>query len=496
LSKKSDAILEPLGPLPSSAAPASPRRAAGPAWLKTLSLNWFIPLLIIALWPLGRLIERDNGLDPYLARILILIGLNITLAVSLQLINGIAGQFSLGHAGFMAVGAYLGGYATTTYAPDFQDPASPLLFFLALTLVLAIAGLVLFALFLLIRRTARWVHPSLPSLLLVLIFAWLIIDIAAARRAETIGYATIWSRSILALCDLFFWLIAHGQPAALWLTAHLPAAWLKPLTFLLVLIGGGWCAAIAGLVVGLPTLRLRGDYLAIATLGFAEIIRVAFTTAQSFGGATGLSTPVYPNLAEDGLTAHYIFPWVYGLAILTILCVWRLSHSPKGRAIKAVREDEVAAAAVGIDPTRHKVLSFVIGAFFAGVAGAAYAHYDGYLNPNSFGILRSIELVVMVTLGGLGSIWGAVIAAAVLTWLPEFLRDPISWLGVAMKPFGGTTQSLNLPQGLLDGFTWVADNRMVIYSLLLIVAMLLRAVRLPAPLKFWRRPRPATNPLA
>ncbi len=493
LSKKSDTILEPHTALP-GLAHDPPGRC--PAWLSTLGLNWYIPLLLLALWPLGRIIERDNGLDPYLARVLILIGLNITLAVSLQLINGIAGQFSLGHAGFMAVGAYLGGYATLTYAPDFNDPASPLLFFVTLTIVLGLAGVILLLVFLVIRRTARWLHPALPGLLLVLVFAWIIIDIAAAREAQVVGYHTIWSRSILALSDLFSWLLTVGQPAATWITAHLPAGWLKPLTFLIAVIGGGWCAAIAGLVVGLPTLRLRGDYLAIATLGFAEIIRVAFTTAQSFGGATGLSVSVYPNFADVGITPHYIFPWVYGLAIITILCVWRLSHSPKGRAIKAVREDEIAAAAIGINPTSKKVASFVIGAFFAGVAGAVYAHYDGYLNPNSFGILRSIELVVMVTLGGLGSIWGAVVAAGVLTWLPEFLRDPMSWMDVAMKPFGGSAEALHMPDLLLNAFNWVAENRMVIYSLLLVVAMLLKTVRFPNAFKrLRRRKRPESNPL-
>jgi branched-chain amino acid transport system permease protein len=492
LSKKSDTILEPRAALPGLAPDV---QGAWPAWLKTLWLNWYIPVLLLGLWPLGRIIERDNGLDPYLARVLILIGLNITLAVSLQLINGIAGQFSLGHAGFMAVGAYLGGYATITYAPEFDNPATPLLFFIALTIVLGIAGVVLLVVFLVMRRTARWLHPALPGVLLVVVFAWIIIDIAAAREANVVGYGTIWSRSSLALSDLFSWLLTHGEPAATWITSHLPAGWLKPLTFLIALVGGGWCAAIAGLVVGLPTLRLRGDYLAIATLGFAEIIRVAFTTAHSFGGATGLSVAVYPNLADVGITPHYIFPWVYGLAIITILCVWRLSHSPKGRAIKAVREDEIAAAAIGIDPTRQKVMSFVIGAFFAGVAGAAYAHYDGYLNPNSFGILKSIELVVMVTLGGLGSIWGAVVAASVLTWLPEFLRDPMSWMDVAMKPFGGSAEALHMPEKLLAAFNWVAENRMVIYSLLLIVAMLLKTAHLPNMLKRKRRNRPETNPL-
>src|SRR5205814_2258529 len=132
--------------------------------------------------------------------------------------------------------------------------------------------------------------------------------------------------------------------------------------------------------------------------------------------------------------------------------IWRLTHSTRGRALRAVREDEIAAAAVGIDTTHFKVMAFVIGAFFAGLAGALYAHLDGYLNTNSFSFVRSIELVVMVTLGGLGSIWGAAIAALLLTALPELLRTAPNWM----------------PASAPSQLKWAAaktdDYRMVIYS--------------------------------
>jgi branched-chain amino acid transport system permease protein len=190
-------------------------------------------------------------------------------------------------------------------------------------------------------------------------------------------------------------------------------------------------------------------------------------------------------------TALRIFPWVYSAMLVTICVAWRLAHSAKGRALQAVREDEIAAAAIGISTTHHKVLAFVMGAFFAGVAGGLYAHYDGYLNPNSFGLMRSIEIVVMVTLGGLGSISGAVAAGAVLTWLPEFLRSPADWLVLVCRPLGAeSAEALHLPAWLMQGFTTVGENRMVFYSALLIGMMLVRPRGLLGGRELWRRPRP------
>jgi branched-chain amino acid transport system permease protein len=241
-------------------------------------------------------------------------------------------------------------------------------------------------------------------------------------------------------------------------------------------------AAVAGLVVGLPTLRLRGDYLAIATLGFAEIIRVAITNAQPLGGATGLQLGPWatPGDAEIDVVPRQIFPWVYGTAVVTTLVIWRLKRSPKGRALQAVRDDEIAAAAVGIDTTHHKVLAFVIGAFFAGVAGVLFAHYDAYLTPNSFGFLRSVEVVVMVTLGGLGSIPGAIVAAVVLTILPEALRSAPDWIP-PNAPTWVQPESVLAKEWVrarpvvLAPLTWVGAQRMVVYALLLIVIMVARA---------------------
>jgi len=192
----------------------------------------------------------------------------------------------------------------------------------------------------------------------------------------------------------------------------------------------------------------------------AEIIRIAIQNARPLGGALGLTgIPKYTN-----------FAWLYAVALVTIIVIWRLAYSAKGRAIMAVREDEIAAAAVGVDPTHHKVVAFVIGAFFGGVAGAAFALHERSITPSYFGFQKSIEIVAMVTLGGLGSISGAILAAVVLTLLPEVLR-PIS------------------------------EYRMIIYALLLITMMLLRPQGLLGGRELWPRrwrrpPTPRRDPVA
>jgi branched-chain amino acid transport system permease protein len=251
---------------------------------------------------------------------------------------------------------------------------------------------------------------------------------------------------------LFDAIVTKGAGPAASISNTLPEMLRAPACFLILLVGGGLCAAAAGLIVGLPTLRLRGDYLAIATLGFAEIIRVAIQNAEPLGGPLGLG----------GIPNYTSFGWLYGAALVTIIVIWRIAYSDKGRAIQAVREDEIAAASIGVDPTHHKVLSFVIGSFFAGVGGVLYAHFTGFITPQptEFGLIRSIEFVVMVTLGGLGSISGAILAAVVLTMLPEVLRNVSS-----------------------DVVEW----RMVIYALLLIAMMLLRPQGLLGGRELWPR---------
>lgn len=199
------------------------------------------------------------------------------------------------------------------------------------------------------------------------------------------------------------------------------------------LILGGLMAAVCGLAVGVPTLRLRGDYLAIVTLGFGEIIRVVFQNMEAVGAASGLTgIPNYTN-----------FFWAWAAAAVTIYVVISLVNSTYGRGFIAVHDDEVAASAMGINPTRYKVTAFVVGAFFAGIAGGLYAHHKTVLAPTGFDFMKSFEIVVMVILGGMGRTVGVVIAAILLTVLPEMLRP-------------------------------VAEYRMIIYSLLIIIIMMAR----------------------
>ncbi len=207
----------------------------------------------------------------------------------------------------------------------------------------------------------------------------------------------------------------------------------QPFLFAGALLAGGLVAALAGLFVGVPSLRLRGDYLAIVTLGFGEIIRVIFQTSEFFGAATGLT----------GISKLTTFGWAWALAAVTVYVVACLVNSTYGRGFIAVHDDEIAASAMGINTMRYKVTAFVVGAFFAGIAGGLYAHHKLVLKPDGFDFIKSIEIVVMVILGGMGRTAGVICAAVILTILPELLRG-------------------------------VAEYRMIIYSLLIIGLMLTR----------------------
>jgi branched-chain amino acid transport system permease protein len=185
------------------------------------------------------------------------------------------------------------------------------------------------------------------------------------------------------------------------------------ISFPIALLIGGAVAALFGFIIGIPALRLRGDYLAIITLGFGEIIRVLILNLKVTGGANGLS----------GIEQLTTFPYVFLIAVLTVVIIFAFIRSRHGRAVIAIREDEIAAEASGINTTYYKLLAFILAAFFAGIAGGLYAHNMGVLDPGKFDFNYSIEFLIMVVLGGMGSITGSVIAAIVLTILPEALRD-------------------------------------------------------------------------
>ena len=204
------------------------------------------------------------------------------------------------------------------------------------------------------------------------------------------------------------------------------------LPFVSAIILGAVVAALAGLLVGIPTLRLKGDYLAIATLGFAEIIRIIFVNIEYVGGAAGIQI-------------RHQATWTYAFfaVVITILFIANFTKSRHGRACIAIREDEIAADAMGINTTYYKVIAFAIGSFFAGVAGAIYAHNFYIIQPTTFNFLKSFDILIFVVLGGLGSLSGSVVAAIFLTVVTTYLQ----------------------------GFP---ETRMIIYSLVLILVMLYR----------------------
>ncbi len=204
------------------------------------------------------------------------------------------------------------------------------------------------------------------------------------------------------------------------------------MSFFLALVIGGIAAALAGLIIGIPSLRLKGDYLAIATLGFAEIIRIVFLNIDYVGGASGLQVSHQTNW-----TIAFI------CLVLTILVISNFTQSRHGIAAISIREDEIASDAMGINTTYYKVVAFAIGAFFAGVAGALYSHNYYIIQPSQFGFLKSFDILIFVVLGGLGSLSGAAISAVLLTVISAYLQD-------------------------------YTETRMIIYSLVLILVMLYR----------------------
>jgi branched-chain amino acid transport system permease protein len=230
------------------------------------------------------------------------------------------------------------------------------------------------------------------------------------------------------------------------------------LGLLLGLIAGGIVAMIFGILIGFPTLRLKGDYLAIATLGFGEIIRVVFLNMEITGGASGLAS--IPRLAT--------WPWLFAFTVLTIIVINNFIHSNRGRSCLAIREDEIAAESMGINSTKYKIMAFALGAFFAGIAGGLYASYFYFIAPGKFSFLMSINILVMCVFGGLGSITGSVVGAITLTWLTVVLRD---YIGVNNIMYALLLIVIMLfrPQGLM-GTVEVTD--------------LLKRLKLPL---FWRK---------
>ncbi|MBK3496649.1 branched-chain amino acid ABC transporter permease [Viridibacillus sp. YIM B01967] len=288
--------------------------------MKKSKVFWMYFVAAIIVYAVIQGMITGGQLDQYYSNLLILMSINVILAVSLHLVIGITGQFSIGHAGFLAVGAY-----------------------------------------------------------------------------------------ISAICTMKF-----------------------DLPFFAALLVGAIVASVAGLIVGIPSLRLKGDYLAIATLGFAEIIRIIFLNTDYVGGAAGM--PI-----------NQLTTWTYAFfsLLLTVVVIANFTKSRHGRACVAVREDEIAADAMGINTTYYKVVAFALGSFFAGLAGGLFSHQFFLIQPTQFGFLKSFDILIYVVLGGLGSLSGAIIAAVLLTMVSMYLTD-------------------------------FPETRMIIYSLVLIIVMLYR----------------------
>ena len=314
---------------------------------KTLKIIGVILLLGLFIY------YAQNNLDSYKIRILNLCAINIILTLSLNLTNGFCGMFSLGTAGFMAIGAYTS--AILTMPPE-------------------------------VKQMNFFMSPMNQHLM------------------------------------------------------NLNAP------FIVALIMAGLLAALVGFLIGAPVLKLKGDYLAIATLGFGEIIGVVFTNTQTItNGALGLKgIPQYTNLY-----------WGFSLAVLTILGLMTLLNSSYGRAFKAIREDETAAQAMGINLFYHKSLAFAISAFLAGVGGALMANLLSTIDPTMFKFTYTYQILLMVVLGGMGSITGSIMSATIMTIMMEALRAVESTIDLGFVTIPG-----------------IPGMRMVIFSIILIAVVL------------------------
>jgi branched-chain amino acid transport system permease protein len=331
------------------------------------------PVVLGVLLAVAMQLAAGPLIGPFAAKLLMDIGINVILAVSLNLVNGFTGQFSIGHAGFMAVGGYVAG-AITFYGS--------------------------------------------------------------------------------------FLLFGNVQVVPGWLSKG-------DVLFVGGCLAGALVAAAAGWIVGLPSLRLRGDYLAIVTLGFGEILRVLMQRTGDVisnveevrhASAGTLMTSLGGSLGFSGLPYYTDLFWVYAFVTVTLVVAFRLKFSSLGRAFLSIRENEIAAEAVGVDTTKLKVRAFVLAAGFAGIAGGLFAHEVGTsLNPRELGFQKSFDVVIMVVLGGMGSVSGAVLAAIVLTLLPEALRS-------------------------------FSEFRMPIYALALILMMILRPQGLLGLKEIWEMP--------
>ena len=261
------------------------------------------------------------------------------------------------------------------------------------------------------------------------------------------GVATFIGIFMLAVLGLslmtgFTGLFSFGHAAFMAIGAYTAAILMMNfgMPFYLALIAGGIASTLVAFLIGRLTLKLKGDYFCIATLGFGEAVRLIFDNVQFFGGARGL----------PGIPRHTNLPLVIFINIIGILVFASLIRSKQGRNMKAIREEELASQTIGINVFKHKMMSFMIAAFYAGIAGGLHASYVGFLQPRMFNLVRSTELTIMVIFGGLGSITGSVLGAVILGALPEILREFADWRLVV---YGAIVVFIIVvrPEGLMGG---------------------------------------------
>jgi branched-chain amino acid transport system permease protein len=279
--------------------------------------QWRLPLILLLIFPLTIILPKFGIINPYIDLVLKYIGINIILTISLNMVNGYMGEFSVGHAGFMAVGAYAASLLTV------------------------------------------WLFP------------------------RNLG----------------------------------------PFLFPVALLAGGIAAGIAGLGIAFPSFRTRGDYLAIVTLAFNMIIKSVLENVDAVGGPRGF-------MGMDKLTTLW---WVYLIVILVVFLARNYVFSNFGRGVLSIREDETASGLVSVNTRQVKVLTFVFSAFLAGIAGGLFAHELQFINPRSFTILKSTDMLVMVYLGGIGSLGGSILGATVFTVVMEGLRTVLQQVGISQE---------------------------------------------------------------
>jgi len=289
-------------------------------------------IAFVLVYAIIKVLNRAGILNAYYIQLIMLVGINIVMTVSLGMVNGFTGQFSIGHAGFMAVGAYTSAMITTV-----------------------------------------WLHATTAN-------PW-------------VGYPV----------------------------------------FIVAILAGGLMAAGAGYLVGAPSLRLKGDYLAIVTLCANELIRTVIRVTDVLGGPRGLG----------GIPKFTTLEVVFVFAIVSVVLMRNYLFSSHGRSMKAIRDSEIAAEATGINTTKQKVFVFVFSAFFAGVSGGVFAHLLQFIHPDNFSFMKSLEYLIYLYIGGAESISGAIVGPVIFTLLPELMRSLQSW-------------------------------RMVIYPLILILTMIFR----------------------